>query len=91
MHASPDVISKFRTFQDNPTTSTSVGRARLIKAVQQVRRELGHRHAPDEDIAVLLFGNAEPTRHFCSRCRTVLGAGERFCADCGGVAGESVN
>lgn len=91
LHASPAVISKFRMFQDDATTSTLDGRARLIDAVQQARRELGHRRAPDEDIAVLLFGNVEPTRHFCSSCRTALGPGEQFCAMCFGVAGQPVD
>jgi hypothetical protein len=62
LHASPAVISGFRRFQDDATTETEDGRARLIAAVQSARRELGHDDAPDEDIAVLLFGGTEPGR-----------------------------
>lgn len=56
LHASPSVISKFRVFQDDATTGTPDGRARLISAIQEARKELDHGRASDEDIGVLLFG-----------------------------------
>jgi hypothetical protein len=70
LHASPAVISKFREFQDDPTTATQDGRRRLIAAVQEAREELGHGRVKEEDIATLLFGNTEPRQHFSARCRT---------------------
>lgn len=86
LHASPDVISRFRSFQDDATTSTADGRRRLIDAVQEARKELGHGTAPSDDIAVLLFGSSEPLVQFCASCGTVLSPGERVCAACGGTA-----
>lgn len=71
LHASPDVISRFREFQDDATTATDSGRARFIDAVQQARIELGHGRADDEDLAVLLFGNSEPVERFTAQCRTM--------------------
>jgi hypothetical protein len=70
LHASPDVIAKFRQFQDDATTATSDGRARFIDAVQEARRELGHGHVADEDLAVLLFGNTQPEERFTAHCKT---------------------
>lgn len=60
LHASPAVLAKFREFQDDPTTTSMDGRRRLIAALQEARRELGHGHAKDDDLAVLLFGGTEP-------------------------------
>jgi hypothetical protein len=84
LHASPAVISKFRDFQEDATTSTVGGRARLIAAVQEARKELCHGQAPDDEIAVLLFGNDEPKERFCSRCGTTssLGRNESYCVKC---------
>jgi hypothetical protein len=62
LHASPSVILAFRGFQEHGTTETLDGRASLISAVQAARRELGHANAPDEDIAVLLFGHTAAGR-----------------------------
>jgi len=70
LHASPGVISKFRDFQDDATTTTADGRERLIDAVQEARRELGHEQADDKDLAILLFGNSEPQERFMARCNT---------------------
>jgi hypothetical protein len=72
LHASPEVIAKFRDFQNDPTTATKDGRARLIAAIQAARRELGHGQADDDDMAVLLFGNSEPDhRPIAARCNPV--------------------
>lgn len=70
LHASPAVISRFRDFQDDATTTTADGRERLIDAIQEARQELGHGQADEEDLAVLLFGNSEPEERFMARCFT---------------------
>jgi hypothetical protein len=70
LHASPRVVSRFRKFQNDPTTATQDGRTRLIDAVQQARLELGHGKASSEDLAVLLFGNTEPDKRFTAQCDT---------------------
>jgi len=70
LHASPGVIAKFRAFQDDPTTTTTDGRARLIEAFDAARKELGHKDADEEDIAVLLFGGTEPSLMFRAKCET---------------------
>lgn len=56
LHGSPEVVAAFRQFQDDPTTVTESGRARLVKAVHMSRAELGHRAAVDGDLRVLRFG-----------------------------------
>lgn len=64
LHGSPEVVAAFRRFQDDATTTTEDGRARLLAALRVARAELGHRVAAEEDLAVLLFGggpvNVEP-------------------------------
>jgi hypothetical protein len=71
LHASPSVVASFRRFQDNATTATADGRERLIAAVQEARRELGHGAANAEDIAVLMFGNSRPeTGRLAARCKS---------------------
>lgn len=57
LHASPEVVARFRQFQDDATTATADGRARLIAALQEARRELGHGRVGDDDLYVLLFGS----------------------------------
>lgn len=56
LHASPAVVVAFRQFQDQATTVTPDGRARLLAALREARHELGHDPVNDTDIAVLLFG-----------------------------------
>lgn len=69
LHASPEVVAKFRDFQNDATTATTDGRVRLIAAIQEARHELGHGQANDDDLAVLLFGNPEPDdRPVAARC-----------------------
>jgi hypothetical protein len=83
LHGSPSVIAAFREFQDDATTSTDEGRARLLAAVQQARQELGHVEASDQDIAVLLFGSTEPKKRFCPRCGSDrIRPGEETCFKC---------
>jgi hypothetical protein len=57
LHASPNVVAAFRDFQDDATTTTREGRARLLRAVQVARRELGHADVDHRDLAVLFFGS----------------------------------
>jgi poly(3-hydroxybutyrate) depolymerase len=57
LHASPPVLARFREFQEDATTTTYEGRARLIAALQAARTELGHDQAETHDLAVLLFGD----------------------------------
>ena len=59
LHASPTVVAAFRRFQDDATTTTPDGRARLIVAVQRARLELGHETVDGDDLGVLLFGRAK--------------------------------
>jgi hypothetical protein len=70
LHASPGVVEKFWKFQEEATTATPEGRALLIAAVQEARRELGHGRVDDEVIAVLLFGSSQPEKRFVARCAT---------------------
>ncbi len=70
MHASPNVVIKFREFQDDATTVTPDGRERLIAAVQEARRELGHGPVDDDDLNVLLFGARHPDKRFAAHCNT---------------------
>lgn len=56
LHSPPEVLLKFREFQDSGTTVTREGQEQLVIAIQAARRELGHGDVPDGDLAVLLFG-----------------------------------
>jgi hypothetical protein len=56
LHAPPDVVESWRHFQDDATTATKDGRARLVTAIQSARMQLGHGSVPDADLHVLLFG-----------------------------------
>ena len=56
LHGSPSVVAALRRFQDDATTATDEGRARLLAAMQTARVELGRERADDGDLAVLLFG-----------------------------------
>lgn len=56
LHAPPSLVATFRAFQDDATTVTPDGRARLVAAIQQARKVLGHDPVTDADCAVLLFG-----------------------------------
>jgi hypothetical protein len=60
MHAAPSVIAAWRAFQEDATTVTADGRARMIVAIQATRAQLGHDHASDADLHVLLFGHRGP-------------------------------
>lgn len=82
LHGSPAVIAKFKVFQEDATTSTADGRGRLVAAVQEARKELGHKSAEDDDLAVLLFGSSEPATLFCPSCGTVLMSGAVRCPTC---------
>lgn len=62
LHGSQRVVSALRRFQDEATTVTPEGRRRLIAAVREARRELGHDDVPEDDLAVLLFGPARVPR-----------------------------
>ncbi len=76
LHASPAVIARFREFQDDATTTTPDGRLRLIEAVLEARRELGHGRVDSEDLAVLLFGSTEPDERFTADCKTWVALGD---------------
>jgi hypothetical protein len=56
LHAPPEVAMAWRRFQDDATTETVDGRARLVSAIQAARVQLGHGHISDMDLHVLLFG-----------------------------------
>jgi hypothetical protein len=56
LHASPPVVAAFRRFQDDATTGTPDGRARLLDAIHIARRELGQKPADTDDLETLLFG-----------------------------------
>jgi hypothetical protein len=56
LHASPEVVTAFRRFQDDATTATADGRARFLAAVAAARHELGAKEADGTDLAVLLWG-----------------------------------
>jgi hypothetical protein len=62
LHALPEVVQSWRHFQDDATTETDDGRARLVAALQSARVQLGHGHAAEADLRVLLFGPGEPKR-----------------------------
>jgi hypothetical protein len=56
VHGSPHVVEAWRRFQDDATTTTDDGRARLVQAVHAARAQLGHGSVSDDDLHVLLFG-----------------------------------
>ncbi len=60
MHATPSVVAAWRSFQDDATTKTADGCARMVAAVQATRAQLGHSQASDHDLNVLLFGPRGP-------------------------------
>lgn len=60
LHAPPEVAEAWRRFQDDATTGTLAGRARLLAAIQAARHQLGHGSVSDVDLAVLLFGPHPP-------------------------------
>lgn len=57
LHGSPRMVSTLSHWQREPTTVTPQGRRRLVAAIAEARRELGHDELDDEDIALLLFGD----------------------------------
>jgi hypothetical protein len=56
LHAPPEVLQAWRYFQDDATTATEDGRARLVTAIQAARKQLGHGLVSDRNLHVLLFG-----------------------------------
>ena len=52
----PEVVAAFRHFQDDANTFTADGRGRLIAAILEARRHLGHVPVSSADAHVLLFG-----------------------------------
>jgi hypothetical protein len=56
LHAPPEVVEAWRRFQDNATTTTEDGRARLVTAIQAARKQLGHGPVSDQNVHILLFG-----------------------------------
>ncbi|MGN6258347.1 MAG: hypothetical protein ACTHN3_11450 [Solirubrobacterales bacterium] len=56
LQGSPEVVRAFRHHQEEATTITPEGRRRLIAAIQQARKELGHQPLDDRDLEVMLFG-----------------------------------
>lgn len=60
LHAPPAVVTAFREFQDDATTVSPDGRARLLAAIQAAREELDHGNVSNDDLAVLLFGSNSP-------------------------------
>jgi hypothetical protein len=56
LHAPPEVVEAWRLFQDNATTTTEDGRARLVTAMQAARKQLGHGPVSDQSVHILLFG-----------------------------------
>lgn len=62
MHATPPVVASWRSFQNDATTETTDGRARMVAAIQATRAQLGHGSASDADLHVLLFGPGGPRR-----------------------------
>jgi hypothetical protein len=62
LHAAPRVVTAWRAFQDDATTETGDGRTRMVAAIQATRAQLGHGHASNPDLHVLLFGPGGP-RH----------------------------
>jgi hypothetical protein len=82
LHGSPALVDSFAEFQEEATTHTSEGRARLLRALQNARAELGRPAVDDERAQILLFG-ATPGRpgRLCPVCLTRIGD-EAFCASC---------
>ena len=62
LHGSPSVVRCFREFQEEATTVTADGQARLLAAVQEARGELSRPSVEDHDVAVLLFGTESEVR-----------------------------
>jgi hypothetical protein len=62
MHGSPSVVAAWRSFQDDATTETGEGRARMVAAIQATRAQLGDGAASDADLHALLFGPGGPRR-----------------------------
>jgi hypothetical protein len=60
LHGPPEVVEPWRRFQDEGTTNTEEGRARLVVAVQAARKALRHKMVSDADLRVLLFGSDRP-------------------------------
>jgi hypothetical protein len=56
LQGSPELARAFRHHQEDATTITPEGRRRLIAAIQQARKELGHQPLDERDLEVLLFG-----------------------------------
>lgn len=56
LQGSPELVQAFRHHQEDATTITPEGRRRLIAAIQQARKELGHQPLDESDLEVLLFG-----------------------------------
>jgi hypothetical protein len=73
MHGAPQVVAAWRSFQDDATTETNDGRARMVAAIQSTREQLGHGSASDADLHVLLFGPGGPRRHSSGGPRTTQG------------------
>lgn len=65
LHAPPEVVRAFRTFQNDATTGTADGRQRLLAALHATRAALGQAGTDDDDLAVLLFGPS-PADHVSS-------------------------
>jgi hypothetical protein len=57
LHAPPEVVQAFRQFQDDATTVSREGRRRLIAAVIETRKAIGHEPISPEDAHILLFGS----------------------------------
>ena len=60
LHGPPRVVEVWRAFQDDATTETDDGRARMVAAVQAARKHLRHGPVSDTDLHVLLFGPGGP-------------------------------
>lgn len=56
LQGSTEVVQAFCYHQEEATTVTPEGRRRLIAAIQQARKELGHQPLDERDLEVLLFG-----------------------------------
>jgi hypothetical protein len=62
LHGPREVVESWRYFQDEGTTNTEQGQARLMTAVQVARTALGHGAVSDADMRVLLFGPNRPAK-----------------------------
>jgi hypothetical protein len=60
LHGPPQVVRVWRILQDEATTETDDGRARMVAAVQAARTQLRHGSVSDADLHVLLFGPGRP-------------------------------